>query len=1406
MGVVNFTSERTTRKRFHIGLRSAITAAAAVLTLLSIIALFIINISSMESMNLEIAVFMGEEKLKGDMLHFESMLKNEHEALYIQDDSLMSEQSVSFAYLDSLVDHLSHDLGIEAAVFIRENNYYRCVAASIADINGNSAEDSFLGQESAAYTSVQSGKEYDGRDVILGSDYLTVYHPIFLNDTGEVIGALFTGIKMTVIQNIITQKSNMHFIQTILIRTGLIMLGTLLAVTLVTILLRISARINKADERVRIMFDTMPFGASYHGKNFKIFECNQETVNLFGLSNKQEYIDRFYELSPERQPDGRLSRELIFELINEAFSEGYCCVEWMHQKLNGDLIPCEVTLVRVKHDDELVIAAYMRDLRELKQMMEEVRQREDLLNTVNSAANVLLSINDEKPFEAELVKSFELIGNCLDVDRVQIWRNEEIDGELHFVYRYEWLSEYGKNTVQVPIGLYFPYSVTPDWKNLFLNGGYINGPLVDLQGGDRAFLSVYGIKSIVVIPIFLEGDFWGFFSIIDCRKDRSFSDDEIRILTSMGLMMSSAIERNLHNVKLREADERTQIMFDATPLCVNFWDKNNNHIDCNMEAVKVFEMSNKKEYSDRFFELSPEYQPDGSLSKEKAVELVKKAFNEGYYRFEWMHQKLNGEPIPCEIILVRVEYKNDFIVVGYARDLRELKTTIALMNESKRSLSIMENILNGIDALIYVTIPETGELLFMNNYMKKHFKFDSDCAGHFCYKVFMKADGICDFCPCHKLDKEPDSTVVWELHNPTTVRIYHCMDRYIEWYDGRVVHIQHSVDVTDLIAAKEMAEQSSRFKTQFLSRMSHEVRTPMNAILGITEIQLQNESLPVDMQEVMGKINNSGYLLLGIINDILDLSKIEAGKLELAPVSYDVPSLINDTVYLNTMLYNTKPVEFKLQVDENIPVTLFGDELRIKQILNNLISNAFKYTNEGEISLSISADYQQEESSVVSLVFCVADTGQGMTAEQLDSLFDEFTRFNQAANRTVEGTGLGMNITRHLIRMMDGKIDVKSEPGKGTVFTVYLPQRIIDDEVIGTELTESLKQFRIGSLSQFKKQPQIVREYMPYGRVLIVDDVETNLYVARGLMAPYGLSIEIAASGFEAIDKIKDGSVFDIIFLDHFMPKMDGIETAKIIRDMGYYHPIIALTANALAGQAEMFLENGFDGFISKPIDIRQLNDSLKKLIRDKYPPEVVEAARRQADIITKHSARKLQPSSDTELREIFVRDAENAYARIKTIHSKAYRRTDDIRQYVIDVHAMKSALANIGETLLSAAAFKLEQAGRTKNMQVMTANTPAFLESLRVLIDESKPVEDENDAKQEDSEDDREYLKEKLSFIQKACGEYDETAIDGVLSELKQRKWTQSVKELLNNLAMHLLHSDFEKIANLADDYIKSA
>ena len=606
--------------------------------------------------------------------------------------------------------------------------------------------------------------------------------------------------------------------------------------------------------------------------------------------------------------------------------------------------------------------------------------------------------------------------------------------------------------------------------------------------------------------------------------------------------------------------------------------------------------------------------------------------------------------------------------------------------------------------------------------------------------------------------------------------------------------------------AKMKSDLRTQQKSNFLATMSHEIRTPLNAILGMTEIQMQKSGHPPSTSEAFIKIGNSGNLLLNIINDILDLSKIEAGKLELVPVKYDVASLINDIIQLNYIRYESKPIEFKLEIDENTPSVLVGDELRIKQILNNLLSNAFKYTDSGQVTLSVNAECVGRGGGavIVTLIFQVKDTGQGMTPEQVGKLFDEYTRFNLEANRTTEGAGLGMTITKNLVELMYGKINVKSAVGEGTAVTVRLPQKtdgIGIRGIIGSETAESLRQFRLGNAIQLKKT-QITHEYMPYGHVLIVDDVETNLYVAKGLMTPYGLKIDIASSGFEALDKIKEGVVYDVVFMDHMMPKMDGIETTNQMRKLGYNRPVVALTANALAGQAEMFLKNGFDDFISKPIDIRQLNSCLNRLVRDKYPAEVVEAARKEKEETEKKI--NMGPGHhqvDIELAQVFARDAEKAAKTIRSSIKNNLTGGEDISMYVINVHAMKSALANIGETEMSAAAFRLEQAGREKNINVMLTETGDFLDKLGRVIDEirQKSVNVEN---AEDTEESVLFLKEKLAVIKDACSAMDKKTAKKALNELRDKTWSRKPNELINLIAEHLLHSEFDEASALVDKF----
>ena len=616
--------------------------------------------------------------------------------------------------------------------------------------------------------------------------------------------------------------------------------------------------------------------------------------------------------------------------------------------------------------------------------------------------------------------------------------------------------------------------------------------------------------------------------------------------------------------------------------------------------------------------------------------------------------------------------------------------------------------------------------------------------------------------------------------------------------DGNIIGVVGSTDdetaifkiQQELKAALESAKAASQTKSSFLANMSHEIRTPMNAILGVTEMLIQNENLPAEINEGLDKIYNSCGLLLGIINDILDFSKIEAGKLDIMPAQYEVASMINDSINMNMMRLNSKPIEFELMINENIPAKLIGDELRIKQILNNLLSNSFKYTDAGKVTLSV--EFHHTKNGDITLVLSIQDTGHGMTKEQLDKLFEEYSRFNMERNITVEGTGLGLAITQRLISLMNGEIHVESERHKGTLFVVRLPQGTEGNEVLGREIAENLRRFQMSYLAH-KKRGVITRDQMPYGSVLIVDDIETNLYVAVGLMKLYNLHIDTAVSGYEAIEKIRRGKEYDVVFMDHMMPEMDGIEATKHLRASGYTAPIVALTANAVSGQADMFINNGFDDFISKPIDIRQLNSVLNRLIRDKQPPEVIEAA--------SHYTASAQPQSDLLLAESFIKDAKKAVIWLREqIQNTGFENEETLQKFTVIVHGMKSSLLNIGQTDLAESAQKLEKASREKDMELIQASVPDFLNELRALLEEFEYKRSENNSNIVFADEDIKGLHRKLKAIQEMCLDYNRKGVMDILAEIKNS--SKETKEVLDNIMGSILQSEFEEAKNLAAVY----
>ena len=595
-------------------------------------------------------------------------------------------------------------------------------------------------------------------------------------------------------------------------------------------------------------------------------------------------------------------------------------------------------------------------------------------------------------------------------------------------------------------------------------------------------------------------------------------------------------------------------------------------------------------------------------------------------------------------------------------------------------------------------------------------------------------------------------------------------------------------DKRDSILRKQ-AEDESRAKSKFLARMSHEIRTPMNAVLGITEIQLQKGSHPPDTEEAFLRIYRSSSLLLAIINDILDFSKAEAGKIQIVPAVYETSSVIVDSVQINLMHIGSKNIDLLLDISEDLPVKLVGDKLRIMQILNNLLSNAFKYTHEGVVKLSFSCEKMTSNEHVM-LVITVKDTGQGMTESELNSIKSaEYTRFNMEQNYYIEGSGLGMSITYHLIHLMFGELIATSEPGVGTTFTARIPQKLHDDDVLGSELAANLRNLE-SVLNSFKKITLTAREPMPYGSVLIVDDVESNLFVAKGMMMPYKLKIETVMSGLAAIELVKQGNIYDIIFMDHMMPDMDGIEVTRELRKLGYNEPIVALTANIVLDQAKVFLENGFSDFVSKPIDAVRLGQCLTRFIKDKQPIEVLNAVKQMEITEEEHKI-----TISEQLINSFIRDSHREIEVLKNLIKANDWNEKNLKLYTISTHAMKSVLANVNMARLSEIAYKLEQASRLKDLNTMLERTPGFINDLQKAVDSQiKQSHDEDD-----SQIDEDVLREYFELLADACDNYNKSGAKKALKIISALKVTKKIKIITKEISKDLLHSEFEAAAEKA-------
>ncbi|MDL2301655.1 response regulator [Lachnospiraceae bacterium OttesenSCG-928-D06] len=712
--------------------------------------------------------------------------------------------------------------------------------------------------------------------------------------------------------------------------------------------------------------------------------------------------------------------------------------------------------------------------------------------------------------------------------------------------------------------------------------------------------------------------------------------------------------------------------------------------------------------------------------------------------------------------------------------------------------------------------------------------------------------------------------------------------------------------------AKLRSDQENISKTNFLARMSHEIRTPMNAIAGMSELMLRENLTPAAREQALS-VKQASANLLAIINDILDFSKVESGKMEIVEAPYQFSSLVNDVISIIRMRLMDKPVFLTAYIESNLPNNMIGDEVRVRQLLLNVLSNAVKYTNEGHVSISITG--KKQEDNRIQLVMEIQDTGIGIRAEDIDKLFGDFAQVDRKRNNNVEGTGLGLAITQNLCRSMGGDITVSSVYGEGSIFTAtiwqryeeYVPFAVVNEarlknillyegrgayaESIAHTLTDlevphtlvtthsaflqelrdrnythvfvssflydSVKRMvdrldyngvmvvlgeygdNVGNtnvnfvampahaisvanvlngidnnVSYHESDAESVRFIAPEARVLVVDDITTNLRVAEGLLAPFQMVVDCAHNGYEAIDMVQLNR-YDIVFMDHMMPGIDGIETVERIRALGendiFYArlPIVALTANAVNGIREMFIQNGMNDFIAKPIETAKFYGILEKWIPKSKQEKCVEI-----HVASEHQEIKIK-GIDTDagiamtggnvdnyvrILEVFWRDSIEKATQIKDSFVDA-----DFKLFTTCVHALKSASGSVGAHELSDFAKRLELAGAKGDVDYISDNIEKFLVSLGALsLEIQHYLEQVSVENKSDVKDDVKLLKEYLKRLKEALTVFEVETADEAITKLQECNFGEEVEGKLEQIYRAILLFEYEEADGVIDELLK--
>ncbi len=642
--------------------------------------------------------------------------------------------------------------------------------------------------------------------------------------------------------------------------------------------------------------------------------------------------------------------------------------------------------------------------------------------------------------------------------------------------------------------------------------------------------------------------------------------------------------------------------------------------------------------------------------------------------------------------------------------------------------------------------------------------------------------------------------------NNEIAQINTAMQRMIGDMTNYIETVEHE---KKLESELQVAEARSEAKSVFLSNMSHEIRTPINAVLGMNEMILRETKEPGTLTYAEN-IRNAGNTLLGLVNDILDFSKIEAGKMDIIPVDYDLASVLNDLITMIQARADAKGLEVHIKVDPDIPNQLHGDEIRVKQVVTNILTNAVKYTEKGSVTISVSYEHLGPEGGKdrIGLRFVISDTGIGIKQEDMEKLFSAFERIEEERNRTIEGTGLGMNITQSLLAMMGSKLEVSSVYGEGSTFAFTVAQGVVDAGPIG-DYEESYRRTLAGR-KQYSE-----RLTAPDAQVLVVDDTKMTLMVFRNLLKKTLVKIDTADSGNECIS-LASKKKYDIIFLDHRMPEKDGIETLQEMVTISDFAnadtPMICLTANAVSGAKETYIAAGFDDYLTKPIDPDHLEAMLLKYLPDEKVHSVSEktekdeaAASIPVEQISDDIPDWLKAVDGLDIAE-GIRHCGDAEIYLETAGVYADSVTDgadeiarlwgerDIPAVTVKVHALKSTSRVIGAMKLGALAEKLEKAGNDGDTGTLEENMDELLKQYRALGEALSPLADSVDDENL-PEMPPEKLSEAYDAIRELAEMYDYDSVLFVMDSLEGYRVTGAEHERFAALKKAVAKPDWDMI-----------